>query len=211
MSRIVSFIAVLLTASAAPAGADVFAELDASVTFPEGDEAYDDLIDTSTSYGVRGGWLFVSQPLESAPVLSWVAGVELGASTSTLSHDGEDPDNPSFRRRRALAGIRGGVQLPDWLINVRVGVGVEEIHMRADGFLGALCGSPKVKGLATEAAVVSYLRLGRFLIGGQLGVARGVHEGDRPECTGFERPVVVDVLDFNSVDVTFSLVAGARL
>ena len=212
MMRTSLLIAVLVTGAAAPAAADGFVELEAGLAFPQSDDAYKDLIGTSVAYAMRTGLLVHSRPLQSAPTIRWVGGLELGVGLSSLYHTSEDEGAPSFTRYRAIAGLRGGMQTADWLLHVRAGAGIDVVHMESDGILEGLCGDPTVLGMAAEAAIAGYRRFGRLFIGGQVSVVAGFHDGDRPVCRSIANtPVNIDVLDYTAVDGTLSLVVGASL
>lgn len=188
-----------------------FVDLAVGGSRPQGDQRYDAMIDTGLELGLHGGPTLAVDAPTRPDAARLVLGLDLGVARTWLN-EADDADPVALTRWRLTAGPRLTLRSPISEAFVRVGVGVDRVHMDTTDLLEALCGDPTVQSPAIEGAFGAGANTGRFVIGAQVGVAYSDHGGDLPPCKPVNGQLIyVDTLDTRNVDVNFQLFVGARL
>lgn len=178
--------AFVLTARAAAAESEGFAEAGLGAAVPLGDQRSDRTFTTSPSLAVRGG-------LSRQP---WAVDASL-AFTSLYPGDGL-PEHPNSERIRLTAGGRLLQPLGRTVGYLRAAVGIEYLRLHyltgsdPDGGLDELVITDD--GLALDLAAGATTRLGPVHVGAHLGLAVALHGDERR--TYLLEPMLTAVVSF---------------
>ncbi len=166
------------------------------------DRTYNEVIHGGPHLSFHVGWLF---PIVRHPAVRVKLG-PVASAAHTWYRDFEPDDGlDGVTRWRFTGGARLAFEQRDLTFSIEGLIGVDRPAYNFDGLVEAFCGDPTTSGDAWEVTALGQLRRGPVVFGAAIGVLHGDHRDDRPACTN---DIVIDVVDYTSVDITPKLTLG---
>lgn len=203
-------VAALLTSSTVQAGPLLEVGVGVVVPLPDErddseDRLYNEVVHAGPHLTAHLGWLF---PVVTHPAFRVQAGPVVSAA-HTWYRDFEPNDGlDDVTRWRYTGGARLALDRRNVTVSIEGLLGTDRPTYDFSGLIDALCGDPTTVGDGWEATAAGQVHLGPVVIGASAGVLYGDHQDDQPACAG---DIVIDVVDYASVDLAFQLSLGLSL